>query len=205
MISNYYFIFCLRYEYKLVVVPGLVLNDSIKSIVQKIANNDQSCLAAGKTFTIRSMTANHVSSQSGKYSEYISFSKLCTVFFTCFIFLLLQKFHSQIHEIEHIEVQPDAWLSQVLPSKTATIPSNYYHPIILISLVIAMCGFAFYIGIATKAYQIYFHATQTQIAASEQTQKRSMKKNLITTIIIITITVIISTICSILITNNHFY
>lgn len=74
------------------VVPGLVLNDSIKPIVQKIAkeppimiNPDQlgGSLAAGKTFTmgIRSKTTNHVSSQCGKYFEYMSFSKVCTVFF----------------------------------------------------------------------------------------------------------------------------
>lgn len=65
------FVFRLRYEYELLVVPGLVLNDSIKPIVQKIAkeppimiNPDQlgGSEAAGKTFTmgIRLKTVNNV-------------------------------------------------------------------------------------------------------------------------------------------------
>lgn len=100
------------------MVPGLVLNDSVKPIVQKIAKEppfmidlDQlgGRLAAGKTFTmgIRSKTAN--------------------------------GYYSQIHEIEHIEVQPDAWLSQVLPTKTSA-----WMVIIPMLLVISMGGIVFY-------------------------------------------------------------
>lgn len=47
--------------------------------------------------------------------------------------------YSPIHEIEHIEVQPDVWLSNMLPTKTSawfiTIP---------IMLIIGMGGVAIY-------------------------------------------------------------
>lgn len=31
----------------------------------------------------------------------------------------IQGFHSDVHEIEHVEIQPDAWLSTVLPTSTS--------------------------------------------------------------------------------------
>lgn len=147
---NLYFAICFRYEYELVVVPGLILNDSIKPIVRKIAkepplliNPDQlgGQLAAGKTFTmgIRSKTANNVSTERPHIFKCIS---TCTMKFHVFHFSfssLQNIYYSAIHEIEHIEIQPDAWLSQVLPSK-----SSAWMVIIPMLLVIGMGGIVFY-------------------------------------------------------------
>lgn len=36
-----------------------------------------------------------------------------------FLFSIFQGFHSDIREIEHIEIQPEAWLSTVLPTSTS--------------------------------------------------------------------------------------
>lgn len=52
---------------------------------------------------------------------------------------LLQGIYSQVHEIEHIEVQADAWLKKAMPTK-----SSAWMIIIPILLVSAMGGIVFY-------------------------------------------------------------
>lgn len=50
-----------------------------------------------------------------------------------------QGYYSPIHEIEHIEIQPDAWLTTVLPTKT-----SMWLVIIPIMLVIGLAGVVLY-------------------------------------------------------------
>jgi len=107
-----------KYEYEMVVVPGKVLNDSISPIVKKKAVKPPALInppdlggntAAGKMFTI----GIRLKTADGMYSPF--------------------------HEIEHIEVQPDAWLSTMLPTK-----SSAWMVIIPMMFIIAMGGAAFY-------------------------------------------------------------
>lgn len=113
--------FCLhyRFEYELTVVEGLKINDTIPSILRMRAKQPPIYInpidlggshAAGRIFTL----GVRVRSAKG--------------------------YKSPIHEIEHIEIQPDAWLTTVLPTKTSiwlvTIP---------LMMIIALVGVVAYL------------------------------------------------------------
>lgn len=107
-----------RFEYELQVAEGLVLNGTVPTIINKrvkvppIFINPEELggeLSAGRTFTLG--------------------VRIVTA----------QGFKSLIHEIDYIEIQPDAWLTSVLPTKTSmwlvTIP---------ILLVVTLIGIVLY-------------------------------------------------------------
>lgn len=106
---NYLFIFSIiiyfSFDYELIIVQGLVLNDTIQPIVQKktklppifVTPDDLGGkLSIGRIYTL----GVRIKTQQG--------------------------FKSPIYEIEHIEIQLDAWFKTVLPTKTSiwlvTIP-----------------------------------------------------------------------------------
>lgn len=132
-----------RYEYELVVYPGVNLNDTVNPVVRVTAKappifiNPQDLggsTAAGQIFTVgirlKSVKVSH------HFISSMFFGKMLTKFLQYFIFQT--NFYSHFHEIEHIEVQP-TWITTVLPNKT-----SMWLVLIPILLIVGAAGGVFY-------------------------------------------------------------
>lgn len=143
--------FCLahfRYTYELTVVSGIHLNESSTPLIKQTYSRPPVSIslddlggenAAGKIFTMTvRLRSPHVSIQLTFQCQSETKGLVRLANLTNFRFAF-KGYYSPVYEIEHIEVQPDAWLYKMLPTK-----SSSWMIIIPMMLILAIGGGVFY-------------------------------------------------------------
>lgn len=127
-----------RFIYELVVMKGNEMNESVKPVLTREATVPPIMFnpsdlggeeTGGQVFTmgvrVKSKAVRHI---------HIFFNH-CMFIYILFDYSL-QGFYSKIWEVESIEIQPDAWLSKVLP--TTTSMWMVFVPLVLVMSLIAV-------------------------------------------------------------------